>query len=97
MRKVLLCVTALLFAVAVHAQDARPNRSSAPSVSVTSTGPCRLSPLSPEDEPRDANFAVDCGGDLDKYQFSDFFKVGLPLTVLIYGIAIVLVPWFWPI
>jgi di/tricarboxylate transporter len=32
-----------------------------------------------------------------KYQFSDFFKVGLPLTVLIYGIAIMLVPWFWPI
>jgi di/tricarboxylate transporter len=32
-----------------------------------------------------------------KYQFSDFFKVGLPLTVLIYGIAITLVPWLWPI
>ncbi|HWB46592.1 MAG TPA: SLC13 family permease [Hyphomicrobiaceae bacterium] len=32
-----------------------------------------------------------------KYQFSDFFKVGLPLTVLIYVIAIVLVPWVWPI
>lgn len=32
-----------------------------------------------------------------KYRFSDFFKVGLPLTILIYGIAIVLVPWYWPI
>ena len=32
-----------------------------------------------------------------KYKFSDFFKVGLPLTVLIYGVAIVLVPWLWPI
>ncbi len=32
-----------------------------------------------------------------KYQFSDFFKVGAPLTVLIYAIAIVMVPWVWPI
>jgi len=32
-----------------------------------------------------------------KYQFSDFFKVGMPLTVLIYVLAIVLVPWVWPI
>jgi di/tricarboxylate transporter len=32
-----------------------------------------------------------------KYRFSDFFKVGAPLTVLIYAIAIVMVPWFWPI
>lgn len=32
-----------------------------------------------------------------KYRFSDFFKVGMPLTVLIYVIAIVLVPWVWPI
>ena len=31
-----------------------------------------------------------------KYQFSDFFRVGLPLTVLIYGLAITLVPWTWP-
>jgi len=31
-----------------------------------------------------------------KYQFSDFFKVGAPLTVLIYGLAIVLVPLVWP-
>ena len=31
-----------------------------------------------------------------KYQFSDFFKVGLPLTVVIYGIAITLVPLIWP-
>ncbi|HJU31578.1 MAG TPA: SLC13 family permease [Hyphomicrobiaceae bacterium] len=32
-----------------------------------------------------------------KYQFWDFFKVGAPLTVLIYAIAIVLVPVVWPI
>src|SRR5262245_12463133 len=31
-----------------------------------------------------------------KYQFFDFFKVGLPLTVLIYAVTIVLVPWVWP-
>jgi di/tricarboxylate transporter len=32
-----------------------------------------------------------------KYTFFDFFKVGLPLTVLIYAIAIVLVPVVWPL
>ena len=32
-----------------------------------------------------------------KYRFFDFFKVGAPLTLLIYGIAILLVPWVWPI
>ncbi len=32
-----------------------------------------------------------------KYQFFDFFKVGLPLTVLIYLLAIVLVPLVWPL
>lgn len=31
-----------------------------------------------------------------KYRFFDFFKVGAPLTVLIYGLAIVLVPMVWP-
>jgi di/tricarboxylate transporter len=31
-----------------------------------------------------------------KYTFFDFFKVGLPLTVLIYVIAIVAVPLVWP-
>jgi di/tricarboxylate transporter len=31
-----------------------------------------------------------------KYRFSDFFKIGLPLTVLIYVLAIILVPWTWP-
>jgi di/tricarboxylate transporter len=31
-----------------------------------------------------------------KYEFWDFFKVGAPLTVLIYLIAILLVPWAWP-
>ena len=32
-----------------------------------------------------------------KYQFSDFARVGLPLTFLIYVIAIILVPWIWPV
>ena len=32
-----------------------------------------------------------------KYRFSDFFIVGAPLTLLIYAIAIVLVPWVWPL
>lgn len=32
-----------------------------------------------------------------KYEFSDFFKVGMPLTLLIFGIAIVMVPWVWPL
>src|SRR5262245_27115113 len=32
-----------------------------------------------------------------KYQFLDFFKVGMPLTLLIYAISIVLVPWVWPL
>ena len=31
-----------------------------------------------------------------KYQFSDFFKVGMPLTLLIYVVAILLVPLVWP-
>jgi di/tricarboxylate transporter len=31
-----------------------------------------------------------------RYKFSDFFKVGLPLTFLIYLVAIVLVPIVWP-
>lgn len=31
------------------------------------------------------------------YRFADFLKVGSLLTVLIYGIAIVLVPYFWPL
>jgi di/tricarboxylate transporter len=32
-----------------------------------------------------------------RYRFMDFVKVGLPLTLLIYAIAIVLVPVFWPV
>jgi di/tricarboxylate transporter len=31
------------------------------------------------------------------YRFMDFFKVGVPLTLVIYLIAIVLVPLFWPL
>ena len=32
-----------------------------------------------------------------KYRFMDFVKVGLPLTFLIFGIAIVMVPLLWPV
>lgn len=32
-----------------------------------------------------------------KYRFADFFKVGLPLTFVIYVIAILLVPLIWPL
>jgi len=31
-----------------------------------------------------------------KYQFADFFKVGAPLTLLIYVVSIALVPLVWP-
>jgi di/tricarboxylate transporter len=31
------------------------------------------------------------------YRFIDFVKIGFPLTILIYVIAILLVPWFWPV
>ncbi len=32
-----------------------------------------------------------------RYKFSDFFKVGFPLTLLIYLVSIVLVPIIWPL
>ena len=32
-----------------------------------------------------------------RYRFMDFVKVGFPLTFIIFGIAIVLVPVFWPL
>ena len=32
-----------------------------------------------------------------RYRFADFMRVGAPLTLLIYGLAIVLVPLFWPL
>ena len=32
-----------------------------------------------------------------KYRFFDFFRVGMPLTVLIYLLAILLVPKIWPL
>jgi len=31
------------------------------------------------------------------YRFADFLKIGSLLTVVVYGIAIVLVPYFWPL
>jgi di/tricarboxylate transporter len=31
------------------------------------------------------------------YRFFDFIKVGSILTILIYGIAVLMVPWLWPI
>ncbi len=32
-----------------------------------------------------------------KYRFMDFIKVGFPLTFVIFAMAMVLVPWFWPL
>ncbi|MBN1140022.1 MAG: SLC13 family permease [Anaerolineae bacterium] len=32
-----------------------------------------------------------------RYKFTDFVRVGLPLTLLIYGLAIALVPLIWPL
>lgn len=32
-----------------------------------------------------------------RYRFTDFLKVGALLTMIIYGIAILLIPYFWPI
>jgi di/tricarboxylate transporter len=32
-----------------------------------------------------------------RYRFVDFLRVGTPLTVLIYLLAILLVPWLWPL
>ena len=32
-----------------------------------------------------------------RYGFCDFLKVGAPLTIVIYLIAIALVPRFWPV
>lgn len=34
---------------------------------------------------------------LGHYRFTDFVKVGLPLSLLIYLVAILLVPWIWPL
>ncbi len=30
------------------------------------------------------------------YSFRDYFKVGLPLTLLLFVVVLVLLPWFWP-
>ncbi len=32
-----------------------------------------------------------------RYRFTDFVKIGTPLTILVYGIAILIVPWLWPL
>jgi di/tricarboxylate transporter len=32
-----------------------------------------------------------------RYRFFDFVRVGAPLTVLIFAIAMLLVPHFWPL
>lgn len=31
------------------------------------------------------------------YRFSDYLKVGVPLTILIAVVALLLLPWFWPL
>lgn len=32
-----------------------------------------------------------------RYKVTDFVRVGLPLTLIVYGLAIVLVPLIWPV
>jgi di/tricarboxylate transporter len=34
---------------------------------------------------------------IGKYRFSDFFRVGAPLTIIIFVIAMLVVPWVWPL
>lgn len=31
-----------------------------------------------------------------QYRFRDYLKVGGPLTLLLFGVAMLLIPWFWP-
>jgi len=30
------------------------------------------------------------------YRFGDYFKVGLPLNILVFVVAMIIVPLFWP-
>ena len=30
------------------------------------------------------------------YRFSDFPKIGVPLNLLLWGVAVLVIPWFWP-
>ena len=30
------------------------------------------------------------------YKFSDFFKIGFPLTLIVFTISMLLIPVFWP-
>jgi di/tricarboxylate transporter len=34
---------------------------------------------------------------LGGYSFRDFLRVGLPLTVLLFGVVMILLPIFWPL
>jgi di/tricarboxylate transporter len=38
-------------------------------------------------------FVYNAGG----YRFVDFVKVGLPLNLLLWAVATVVIPWFWPL
>ena len=31
------------------------------------------------------------------YRFGDYWRMGLPLEVIIVGLALVLIPWAWPL
>ena len=30
------------------------------------------------------------------YRFSDFVKIGLPLDLIVMGVAVAVTPWIWP-
>ncbi|HUP42912.1 MAG TPA: SLC13 family permease, partial [Thermoanaerobaculia bacterium] len=32
-----------------------------------------------------------------RYRFRDFFGVGLPLTLIVLAVTLLLVPWLWPL
>ena len=38
-------------------------------------------------------FVYNAGG----YRFTDFMKVGIPLNIILWIVASVVIPWFWPL
>ncbi|MDG9756934.1 hypothetical protein N7365_02280 [Pseudomonas sediminis] len=38
-------------------------------------------------------FVYNAGG----YRFTDFMKIGIPLNLLLWGVATLVIPWFFPL